>query len=322
MTTLRASAAALGLVLLAWPAASHARVVEKIAALVGDDLILLSEVEDRAAPLMADIAAIANPSERDARTNAIRREVLDRLVDDQLLAQQATELKLTVSNDEIDRAIGQIKHDYGLTDTQLADELRKQGLSMPAYRMNTKREILKYRVLNIAVGSKINVGDSEVQSYYDRHMKSANIQVRASHIFIAIPEDADNATVLEREKLAKSLLARAQGGEDFVKLAKEYSEDAGTRAEGGDLGFIGRDILPKPMEELVFSMRVGDIRGPVRADRGFHVIKLADKRAKDTKPFAEVQDDIRVRLRQREMERQTKIYLSDLRKKILVDIRL
>jgi peptidyl-prolyl cis-trans isomerase SurA len=320
MKTLRASAVALGLVLLAWPA--HARVVEKIAALVGDDLILLSEVEDRAAPLMADIAAIANPSEREARTNAIRREVLDRLIDDQLLAQQATELKLTVSNDEIDRAIGQIKRDYGLSDSQLKDELSKQGLSMPTYRQNTKREILKYRVLNIAVGSKINVGDSEVQSYYDRHMKSANIQVRASHIFIAIPEDADNATVLEREKLAKSLLARAQGGEDFVKLAKEYSEDAGTRAEGGDLGFIGRDILPKPMEELVFSMRVGDIRGPVRADRGFHVIKLLDKRAKDAKPFAEVQDDIRVRLRQREMERQTKIYLGDLRKKVLVDIRL
>jgi peptidyl-prolyl cis-trans isomerase SurA len=315
-----ASAAALGLVLLAWPA--HARVVEKIAALVGDDLILLSEVEDRAAPLMADIAAIANPSERDARTNAIRREVLDRLIDDQLLAQQATELKLTVSNDEIDRAIEQIKRDYGLSDTQLKDELRKQGLSMTAYRMNTKREILKYRVLNIAVGSKINVGDSEVQSYYDRHMKSANIQVRASHIFITIPEDADNATVLDREKLAKSLLARTQGGEDFAKLAKEYSEDAGTRAEGGDLGFIGRDILPKPMEELVFSMRVGDIRGPVRADRGFHVIKLVDKRAKDAKPFADVQDDIRIRLRQREMERQTKIYLSDLRKKVLVDIRL
>lgn len=322
MKALRTSTAALGLVLLAWPVAAHARVVEKIAALVGDDLILLSEVEDRATPHLADVASIANPSEREARTNAIRREVLERLIDDQLLAQQATELKLTVSNDEIDRAIGQIKRDYSLDDTQLKDELRKQGLSMPAYRMNTKREILKYRVLNIAVGSKINVGDSEVQSYYDRHMKSANVQVRASQIFIAIPEDADNATVLEREKLAKSLLARAQGGEDFVKLAREYSEDAGTRAEGGDLGFIGRDILPKPMEELLFSMRVGDIRGPVRADRGFHVIKLVDKRAKDAKPFAEVQDDIRVRLRQREMERQTKIYLGDLRKKILVDVRL
>ena len=248
--------------------------------------------------------------------------MLDRLIDDQLLAQQATELKLTVSNDEIDRAVDQIKRDYGLDDAQLKDELRKQGMTMPVYRMNTKREILKYRVLNIAVGSKINVGDSEVQSYYDRHMKSANIQVRASHIFVAIPEDADNAALLDREKLAKSLLARVQSGEDFAKLAREYSQDAGTRAEGGDLGFIGRDILPKPLEELVFSMKVGDVNGPVRADRGFHIIKLVDKRAKDAKPFADVQDEIRVRLRQREMERQTKIYLGELRKKVLVDLRL
>jgi peptidyl-prolyl cis-trans isomerase SurA len=314
--------ATIALLSVAWPAAAHARVVEKIAALVGDDIILQSEVEDRAAPLLTEIASIANPAEREARANAIRREALERLVQEQLLAQQATELKLTVSNDEIDRAIEQIKRDYGLDDTQLKDELRKQGLTMATYRQNTKREILKYRVLNIAVGSKINVGDSEVQSYYDRHMKSANVQVRASHIFITIPEGADNATVIEREKLAKSLLARAQKGEDFAKLAREYSEDSGTRTEGGDLGFIGRDILPKPLEELVFSMRVGDIRGPVRADRGFHVIKLVDKRTKEAKPFAEVQDDIRARLRQREMERQTKIYLGDLRKKILVDIRL
>jgi peptidyl-prolyl cis-trans isomerase SurA len=312
----------LGFLSVLLPAAAQARVVEKIAALVGDDVILLSEVEDRAAPMLTEVSAMPNAGERDARTAAIRREVLDRLVDDQLLAQQATELKLTVGNDEIDRAIGQIKRDYGLSDTQLADELRKQGMSMVAYRMNTKKEILKYRVLNIAVGSKINVGDSEVQSYYDRHMKSSNVQLRASHIFIAIPEDADNAAVLEREKLAKSLLARAQGGEDFAKLAREYSQDAGTRGEGGDLGFIGRDILPKPTEELLFSMKPGEIRGPVRADRGFHVMKLVDKRIKDAKPFTDVQDEIRMRLRQREMERQTKIYLSDLRKKVLVDIRL
>jgi peptidyl-prolyl cis-trans isomerase SurA len=305
-----------------WSARAQARVVEKIVALVGDDIILLSEVEDRAAPLLAEVASISNPSEREARAGGIRREVLDRLVQDQLLLQQATELKLTVSGDEIDRAIEQIRRDYGLSDAQLKDELRKQGQTMASYRLNTKREILKYRVLNIAVGSKINVGDSEVHSYYDRHMKSANLQVRASHIFIAIPENADNATVLEREKLARSLLARAQAGEDFAKLAREYSEDGGTRNEGGDLGFIGRDILPKPLEELVFAMKTGEVRGPVRADRGFHVIQLVDRRTKEAKPFADVEDEIRTRLRQREMERQTKIYLGELRKKILVDIRL
>ena len=78
--------------------------------------------------------------------------------------------------------------------------------------------------------------------------------------------------------------------------------------------------LPKPVEELVFSMKVGELGGPVRGNQGFHVIKLMDRRAKDVKPLAEVREELRNQLRQKEMERQTKIYLDDLRRKTLVDV--
>jgi parvulin-like peptidyl-prolyl isomerase len=80
-------------------------------------------------------------------------------------------------------------------------------------------------------------------------------------------------------------------------------------------------MLPKAIEEIVFGMKTGEIAGPVRADRGFHVIKLVDRKVKDAKPLAEVQDDIRIQLRQKEMEKQTKTYLAELRKKTLVDVR-
>ena len=116
-------------------------------------------------------------------------------------------------------------------------------------------------------------------------------------------------------------LSRARAGEDFGKLAREMSDDAATRAEGGDLGYFGKDMLPKAIEEMVFAMKIGEVRGPVRADRGFHVIKLVDRKTKDPKPLDEVKDDIRIQLRQKDMERQTKIYLAELRKKTLVDIR-
>ena len=99
------------------------------------------------------------------------------------------------------------------------------------------------------------------------------------------------------------------------------SDDAATRAEGGDLGYFGKDMLPKAIEEMVFAMKPGEVRGPVRADRGFHVIKLVDRKTTDPKPLDEVKDDIRMQLRQKDMERQTKIYLAELRKKTLVDIR-
>jgi parvulin-like peptidyl-prolyl isomerase len=138
---------------------------------------------------------------------------------------------------------------------------------------------------------------------------------------VAIPDGADAATVAEKQAQAQRVLERAQKGDDFAKLARELSDDPATRNEGGDLGYFGKDMLPKPIEEIVFAMNVGEIRGPVRADRGFHVIKLVDKRIKEAKPLEEVKDDIRMQLRQKEMERQTKTYLTELRKKTLVDIR-
>src|SRR5881628_2172144 len=106
----------------------------------------------------------------------------------------------------------------------------QMGQTMTSYRQEIKKQILSFRVLNIAVGSKVTVSDNDVQSYYERHMKSgANLQVKASHIFVLIPENADTAAVLAKETWAKKLLERAKAGEDFAKLAREYSEDAATR---------------------------------------------------------------------------------------------
>jgi peptidyl-prolyl cis-trans isomerase SurA len=310
-----------GLVLgLAGPA--QARLVEKIAAVVGDNIILASEVEEKAGPLLADANRITDPQKRSARATALRREVLDRLIDDELILQQATDLKLTVTSEQVDQSIDEIKKQNSLDDDQLREALRGQGMSMAGYRADLKKQLLRYRVLNIAVGSRVSISDDEVKTYYDRHMKSGgNVQVRASHIFVAIPDGADSATVGEKQAQAQKLLERARAGEDFAKLAKQYSDDAATRGDGGDLGTFGKDMLPRAIEEIVFAMKPGELAGPVRADRGFHVIKLVERKTKDAKPLSEVQDDIRIQLRQKEMEKQTKTYLAELRKKTLVDVR-
>lgn len=317
----RAALALAGLVWLGGTAA-EARVVEKIAAVVGGNVILASEVEEKATPLMAEISRINDPGKRSARASALRREVLDRLIDDELIAGQAAELRLSISPEQVDASIAEIKRQNNIDDNQLRDALRAQGMSMTAYRADLKRQLLRFRVINIAVGSKVNISDEDVRAYYNRHYKvgGANVQVRASHIFLTIPEGADAGVVGEKQALGRKLVERA-ASEDFAKLARQYSDDAATRAEGGDLGYFGKDMLPKPIEELVFAMKPGEVRGPVRADRGFHVIKLVDRKTTDAKPLAEVEDDIRMQLRQKEMEKQTKSYLADLRKRTLVDVR-
>jgi len=319
-----ATATALGLAALAVlaPGVARARVVEKIAAVVGDSVVLASEVEEKAAVLLADVAHIPDPDKRAARAAALRHEVLDRLIDDELILQQAAELKLSISSEQVDASIEEIKKQNNIDDDQLREALKSQGMTMGAYRADLKRQLLRFRVLNVAVGSRVNISDDEVKAYYDRHMKDmANVQVRASHVFIAIPSGADATMVNEKQAQAQKVLERAQAGEDFAKLARELSDDAATRADGGDLGYFGKDMLPKAIEDMVFAMKPGEIRGPVRADRGFHVIKLVDRKTKDPKPLDEVKDDIRMQLRQKDMERQTKTYLAELRRKTLVDVR-
>ena len=313
---------AAALALLAAGRAGQARVVEKVAAVVGASIILASEVEEKAAPLLGDLARITDPGKRAARATALRRETLERLIDDQLISDQAAELRLSVTPEQVDSSIAEIKRQNNIDDKQLDDALHAQGMSMEAYRSDLKKQLLRFRVLNIAVGSKVTITDEDVKSYYNRHYKagSANTEVRASHIFLSIPEGADAGVVAEKQALGRKLVERA-ATEDFANLAREYSDDAATRKDGGDLGYFGKDILPKAIEEMVFSMKVGEVAGPVRADRGFHVIKLVDRKTTSAKPLADVEDDIRMQLRQKEMEKQTKSYLADLRKRSLVDIR-
>jgi peptidyl-prolyl cis-trans isomerase SurA len=305
-----------------WFPSAHARVVEKVAAVVGGNVILASEVEEKATPMMTEIARITDAGKRSARATALRREVLDHLIDDELISGQAAELRLTVTPEQVDASIAEIKRQNNIDDKQLQDALRGQGMTMTAYRADLKKQLLRFRVINIAVGSKVNISDEDVRSYYNRHYKAsgANVQVRASHIFLTIPEGADAGVVSEKQALGRKLAERA-ASEDFAKLAREYSDDAATRAEGGDLGYFGKDMLPRAIEDLVFAMTPGEVRGPVRADRGFHVIKLIDRKTTDAKPLADVEDDIRMQLRQKEMDKQTKSYLADLRKRSLVDVR-
>lgn len=305
------------------PSIAHGRVVEKIAAVVDNNVILASEVEEKAAPLMVEVSHMTDTSKRAARAAALRREVLERLIDDELIASQAAELRLTVTPEQVDSSIAEIKRQNNIDDKQLQDALHGQGMTMTAYRADLKKQLLRFRVINIAVGSKVTISEEDIRGYYNRHYKSggANVQVRASHIFLTIPDGADAGVVGEKQTLGRKLVERATAGEDFAKLARQYSDDAATRGEGGDLGYFGKDLLPRAIEELVFSMKPGEIRGPVRADRGFHVIKLVDRKVIDAKPLAEVEDDIRMQLRQKEMDKQTKTYLADLRKRSLVDIR-
>lgn len=141
------------------------------------------------------------------------------------------------------------------------------------------------------VASSIEVSDQEIQQYYDDHKNEFGTEEErhAEHILITKNE---GETEEQAKARAEAALARVQGGEDFAKVAAEVSQDPGTAQQGGDLGWIGRGMLAGPFEDALFDMKAGEVRGPVKSDFGYHIIRLAEVRPGNVQPLAEVRDKV------------------------------
>jgi len=225
--------------------------------------------------------------------------------------------------EEIDRAIEEIKRQNRITHEQLIEALRASGITYEQYREDLRHQILRLKLLNIQVRSRINVSDSEVRRYYDQNLRrsGADVRVRLRQIFVSIPESAPRSIVRERRKHAQSLADRVRAGEDFSHVARQESDDLLTRAEGGEVGWVGRGTLPPELEEIVFTMQPSEIRGPVYTDRGAYLVELLERKASAARPFDQIKEELRAQIGQEQVERATRAWLTEVRKRAYVDIR-
>jgi peptidyl-prolyl cis-trans isomerase D len=151
---------------------------------------------------------------------------------------------------------------------------------------------IEYIALSQAdVASEIDVSDEDLRAYYESQRDQFQTQEerRVRHILINI-EDGDVAAA---EAEAEAVMARLDAGEDFAAVATDASDDAGTRNQGGDLGWIARGTLPGAFEDALYSMEVGEVRGPVESDFGVHVMQLDEVRAGAEQPFEAVAEELR-----------------------------
>ena len=137
--------------------------------------------------------------------------------------------------------------------------------------------------------------DDELERYYRRHLDEYEVQeqVKAAHILLKVPEDADEATVAKRRELAENLLAQLRGGADFAQLAKAYSDDQSNADEGGDLGYFKRGVMVSEFEEAAFSLNPGELSQVVRTPFGFHIIRVTEHIQPGVKPLVDVIDRVK-----------------------------
>jgi peptidyl-prolyl cis-trans isomerase SurA len=307
------------------PNAGKRVTVERVVAVVNNSIIMRSELDARLLPVVAEADSIADPKERARRIDKLTGQVLEEMVNEQLIVEAADAARIEVEADDINATLDDIKKQNNLDDPGLTQALAQQGYTLAGYRADLRRQLLRVRAINTLVRPKVTVSDEEVRASYDQMSRraSGNAAVRLSQMLFKTPDRPTEQQIAEAQDKAAKAIARVRAGEPFAKVVAEVSQDDGTKASGGDLGWFERGSMSNPeWESVVFSMDKGDVRGPLNGPQGFHVFLLAEVKANDMKKFEEMKEQIRGELTRRAMDKQTQTWLGELRKKAFVETKL
>jgi len=259
-------------ILLSTLIGAEAAPLDKVVAIVNDNVITSSELETQVEALRQQITAknMQLPPE-----NVLRKQVLQHLIDVELQLQIAKKNDLTIDNTELNEAISKIAQNNKISLTQLREEIIKQGLGWEEYRENIRKEMLLNRLQQKAVGKDIVVSTQQVEDYLKtaEHNQNPQQTYHLQNIVIPLSEEPTTEQVNKAKEKARSLLTKIKQGDDFNRMA--IAESSGEYAlEGGDLGERHLAELPEVFASKVTSMKVGEVVGPIRTGNGFQLIKL------------------------------------------------
>ncbi|MBC2710092.1 MAG: peptidylprolyl isomerase [Desulfosarcina sp.] len=240
-------------------------------------------------------------------------EIRETLINRTLLLQQSQSMGVGVKDSLVAKALDEFKAGFqdekayqnALTEMEFTEEMLKgqirNGLTIKA-------------LIGKEVIQKVSVSDQQVRAFYDDNpnLFRKPEQVKASHILVQVPANADEAKKAEALVTIQALKTRIDNGENFATLAMEYS-DCPSKAKGGDLGFFGREQMVPPFSEAAFALQPGQISGVVQTRFGYHLIRVTESQAEQTMAFNDVKEAISTRLRQEREGKRIDAYLEKLK---------
>ncbi len=260
------------------PLPADAREIDRIVAIVEDEVITRRQLQQ-------EIQRIRDEFRLQGRqlpsTEDIAPQVLELLINQSILLQQARQRGITISDSQLNRAMEKLAANNGMNLSQFRRALLENGIDYRRFREKIRREMMINTIKSSYARSNVTISDQEVDDYLKRTAgQNENREYHLAHILIALPDGASSEQVSKARQLAEDLVRRARAGEDFAELARRHSA-SGTALQGGDLGWRKHAEVPSLFSDLVPGMQPGQVSDPIRAAGGFHIVKLVDRRDAD-----------------------------------------
>ena len=260
------------------------------------------------------------PPERHAE---MRKAVLNDLISKELLYQKATASNFTVTPTEVSNALAQIKSSFADEKT-FEDRMKQDGMDQPTVELMIRQGASIDKFLKSTIEPKVKVTPDEEAKFYESNKERMHHpeQIRASHILLRVEPNATPEVKAAQKAKAEDLDSRAKKGEDFAALAKANSQDPGSAARGGDLGWFSKKQMVPGFDEAAWALKKGEISPVVESQFGFHIIKELDHRADGYTPLDEVRPQIRDFLSKQKVQDETQKVIDAARATAKIEVTL
>jgi len=299
--------------------------VDKIVAVVNNDIILSSELEETLKLMALTSPGRMNPEKKDqvSMDNMAKEEILIQLINAKLMKQEATKLRINISDQEVDNAMTKIRESSKMTKEGLLIAIAKKGISFEEYREKIREDIQRSALLGQEIHSKINVSDQEIEQYCQASLNSyqSHDAFNLQQILLTIPPDASEDQIKRKREMGEAILTKLKEGGQFSSLAQKYSECPYAK-DGGNLGFVRIDQMISSLEEAISSLEPKEISNLIRSPLGFHIFKLLEKRSVKAGSTAATKEEIREKLLGIKTDEKINVWLQELRNNAIIEIKL
>ncbi len=254
---------------------------------------------------------------------AFERDVLEELVGRELMLQEGRQRTVADLDAKVKQETDRVTAQIG-GEEQLTKALADAGVTRDDYALRVRENLIVQDTLRAIVEENSKVSDEEIQPFYDANKDKFKQPptVRASHILLRVPPQAgDDAKAAKRAQI-EALQARLKNGEDFAALAKEFSEDPGSKERGGDLGFFAQGRMVPEFDLVAFALKTNEVSDIVTTQFGFHILKVTDQQPAKDLNFDEVKENIAQGLKRRKSSEAVNKHVAELRKTAKVEILL